>query len=43
MLVKGPFSANWLPFVNSFRTLCHTPMPEIKAVFDSLQQLILTG
>jgi hypothetical protein len=31
----------WLPFVDSFRTLCLVPTPEMKAVFDGLQHLAM--
>jgi hypothetical protein len=30
-------------FVNTYRTLCQTPTPEMKVVFDSLQHLALAG
>ena len=29
----------WLPFLDSFRTLCLAPPPEIKRVFEELEQL----
>ena len=30
---------NWLPFVQTYRTLCLVPTPEMKAVFNDFQQL----
>jgi hypothetical protein len=38
-----PTALEELPFVDSFRTLCLAPTPEMKAVFDDLQQLALAG
>ena len=35
-------SENWLPFIDSYRTLCQEPRPEVKAVFESLRRLALT-
>ena len=29
----------WLPFLDSFRTLCLAPSPEITRVFEELEQL----
>jgi hypothetical protein len=43
ILAEGLSSANWLPFVDSFRTLCLAPMLEMKTIFEDLQQLALTG
>jgi hypothetical protein len=36
----GPF-VFWLPFVNSYRTLCIAPTPTLKAVFNGIRQLSL--
>jgi hypothetical protein len=38
----GP-PGNWLPFVESYRTLCLAPPPEVKAVFEGLRHLALAG
>ncbi len=33
----------WLPFVESYRTLCIAPSPEVKAVFEGLERLSVAG
>ena len=38
--VKSGLSEIWLPFVNEYRTLCTTPLPEVKVIF---RQLIEVG
>ena len=40
---KSGLCPNWLPFVDSFRTLCLAPTPEMKAVFNGFQDLALAG
>jgi hypothetical protein len=37
---NGPFE-NWRGFVDTYRTLCLAPTPEMKAIFDHLHQLAL--
>jgi hypothetical protein len=34
---------DWLRFVESYRTLCLAPPPEVKAVFEDLRHLALAG
>ena len=36
---KGPLLKFWLPFVQTYRTLCITPTPEIKAIFLGVRQI----
>ena len=36
-------SENWLPVVDSFRTLCLAPPPEVKRLFENLQTLAQAG
>jgi hypothetical protein len=37
----NPSVGEWVPFVNSYRTLCIAPTPTLKAVFNGIRQLIL--
>jgi hypothetical protein len=39
----NPTALRELPFVDSFRTLCLVPTPEMKAILESLQQLAQAG
>jgi len=36
-------STSWLPFVDSYRTLCRMPTPEMKTIFEEVQKLALAA
>ena len=38
-LPKNDLFANWLPFVQAYRTLCLVPTFQMKVVFNDLRQL----
>jgi hypothetical protein len=40
---SGGLSAEWLPNIDSFRTLCLVPTREVLAVFNDLQNLTLAS
>jgi hypothetical protein len=39
----NPTALHELPFIDSFRTLCVDPTPEMKAVFEGIQRLAVAG
>ncbi len=42
-VTSGSLSENWLPFVDTYRTLCRVPPPEMKELFERLRDLPETG
>jgi hypothetical protein len=40
---SGGLSENWLPIIDSFRTLCLAPPREVRTVFDDVRALTLAS
>jgi len=38
-LPKSDLFDNWLPFVDSYRTICLAPTPEVRATFMGVRQM----
>ena len=39
--IREGLIVRWLPFVDTYRTLCLAPPPTLKAVFDGVRELTL--
>lgn len=41
--LRGYFGADWLPFLNTYRTMCIAPEPGFKRVLEDIRDLRLAA